>query len=259
MVPGVKVATWNVNGIRARVDAVAGWLERHEPDVLCMQETKVVDDDFPFEEFSRLGYQVALAGQAAYNGVAIAARSPLSDVKVGLFDDGPDAEKRVLSASVRGIRVVDVYIPNGKSVELPSFRDKLRFLERLRTTLDTTAAPDTPLVLCGDFNVAREARDVFDPVAMRGRLHFHPEEHAALDRVLAFGLFDAYRALHDEAGRYSWWDYRGGDFRNNRGLRIDYLFLSEPLRPRLTSAHIDVEPRRAPKPSDHAPVVIELG
>jgi exodeoxyribonuclease-3 len=258
MVPVVKVVTWNVNGIRARVDAVAKWLERHEPDVLCMQETKVVDDDFPFEELSRLGYQVALAGQAAYNGVAIAARSALADVKVGLFDDRPDAEKRVLSATVAGVRVVNVYIPNGKSVELPSFREKLRFLERLRTTLDTNATPDLPLVLCGDFNVAREARDVFDPVAMRGRLHFHPEEHAALDRVLAFGLFDAYRALHEEAGRYSWWDYRGGDFRNNRGLRIDYLFLTEPLRPRLTSAQIDTEPRREPKPSDHAPVVIEL-
>jgi exodeoxyribonuclease-3 len=258
MVTGVKIVTWNVNGIRARVDAVAGWLERHEPDVLCMQETKVVDDDFPFEELSRLGYQVALSGQASYNGVAIAARSPLSDVQVGLFDDGPDAEKRVLSATVAGVRIVDVYIPNGKSVELPSFRDKLRFLERLRTTLDTHATPETPLVLCGDFNVAREARDVFDPVAMRGRLHFHPEEHAALDRVLAFGLFDAYRALHEDAGRYSWWDYRGGDFRNNRGLRIDYLFLSEPLRARLESAEHDVEPRRAPKPPAHAPVVVEL-
>jgi exodeoxyribonuclease-3 len=254
----VKIATWNVNGIRARIEAVTGWLEHHEPDVLAMQETKVVDDDFPFEELSRLGYQVTLAGQRAYNGVAIASRSPLTDVKLGLHDDPADAERRLIAATTAGVRVFCVYVPNGKSVELPSFREKLRFFERLRMTLDLNAGPDTPLVLLGDFNVAREARDVYDPEAMRGRLHFHPEEHAALDRLLAFGLFDAYRCLHEEGGRYSWWDYRSGDFRNNRGLRIDYLFVTEPLRARLKSAVIDIEPRRAPKPSDHTPVLIEL-
>ncbi len=256
--PPVKVATWNVNGIRARIDAVAGWLEAHEPDVLAMQETKVEDDEFPFEEFTRLGYQVALAGQPAYNGVAIVARAPLGDVKVGLFDDAPDAERRLIAATVSGVRVMSVYVPNGKSVELPSFPEKLRFLERLRMTLNVSARPDQSLVLCGDFNVARDARDVFDPAAMAGHLHFHPEEHRALDRVLGFGLFDAYRELHAESGRYSWWDYRGGDFRNNRGLRIDYLFITAPLRARLLGAVIDAEPRRQPKPSDHAPVVIEL-
>jgi len=254
----VKIVSWNVNGIRARIDAVAAFLERNEPDVLGIQETKVVDDDFPFEELGRLGYQVSLAGQPAYNGVAIASRMPLTDVKVGLFDDGPDAEKRLIAVTTGGVRVVCTYVPNGKSVELPSFQEKLRFLERLRTTLDVTASPDAPLVLLGDFNVAREARDVYDPQAFAGRLHFHPDEHRALDRVLAFGLFDAYRALHEDAGRYSWWDYRSGDFRNNRGLRIDYLFVTQGLRDRLRSAVIDVEPRREPKPSDHAPVMIEL-
>jgi exodeoxyribonuclease-3 len=254
----VKIATWNVNGIRARIDAVQSFVEKHEPDVLGMQETKVIDDDFPFEELSRLGYQVALAGQPAYNGVAIASRSPLGDVKVGLYDDGPEAEKRLIAATTGGVRIMSVYVPNGKSVELPSFRDKLRFLERLRTTLDVAEKQDAPLVLLGDFNIARDPRDVWDPKAMAGRLHFHPAEHAALDRLLEFGLFDAYREMVPEGGRYSWWDYRGGDFRNNRGLRIDYLFVTRALRDRLESAVIDGEPRRAERPSDHAPVMIEV-
>ncbi len=257
--PGVIVATWNVNGIRARIDAVAGWLRQHQPDVLCMQETKVVDDDFPFEELIRLGYGVKIAGQASYNGVAIAARKPIGNVSVGLYDDPADSERRVISATVENVRVVNVYVPNGKSVVLPSFAEKLRWFERLRVTLDTREDPSTDLVLCGDFNVAREDRDVFDPVRMRGQLHFHPDEHRALDRVLDFGLTDAYRAQNPDAQRFSWWDYRGGDFRNNRGLRIDYVFVTGSVARRLTRAEIDVEPRRLPKPSDHTPVLVEFG
>jgi len=254
----VKIATWNVNGIRARVGAVGDWLAQHRPDVLCMQETKVVDDDFPFEELTRLGYVVKVSGQAGYNGVAIAASLPVNDVSTGLYDDLVDAERRVISATVGGLRVVNVYVPNGKSVELPSFPEKLRWLERLRVTLDTREDPTKDLVLCGDFNVALEDRDVYDPVRLRGRLHFHPDEHRALGRVLDFGLVDAYRALHAEGGRFSWWDYRGGDFRNNRGLRIDYAFVTRSVAARLSRAEIDVEPRRLPKPSDHTPVLLEL-
>lgn len=255
----MKVATWNVNGIRARVDTVGDWLARHQPDVLCMQETKVVDDDFPFEELTRLGYRVKVSGQAGYNGVAIAAKRPIDELSVGLYDDAVDAERRIMCATVDGVRVVNVYVPNGKSVELPSFPEKLRWCERLRVTLDTREDPTQDLVLCGDFNVAREDRDVYDPVRMRGRLHFHPDEHRALERVLDFGLVDAYRALNAEGGRYSWWDYRGGDFRSNRGLRIDYVFVTHSVAERLRSAAIDLEPRRLPKPSDHAPVLVEFG
>jgi exodeoxyribonuclease-3 len=255
----VKIATWNVNGIRARVATVADWVTRKRPDVLCMQETKVVDDDFPFEELTRLGYVVKVSGQAGYNGVAIASRLPVSDVSTGLYDDPPEAERRVLSATVAGVRVVNVYVPNGKGVELPSFPEKLRWLERLRVTLDTREDPTRDLFLCGDFNVARDDRDVYDPVRLRGRLHFHPDEQRALGRVLDFGLSDAFRELHPEGGRYSWWDYRGGDFRSNRGLRIDYTFVTRSLAARVISAEIDVEPRRLPKPSDHAPVLVELG
>ena len=254
----MKVATWNVNGIRARVETVAQWLERHEPDVLCMQETKVVDDDFPYEELTRLGYVVRVSGQAGYNGVALASRKPPGELSVGLYDDAVDAERRIMCATVDGVRIVNVYVPNGKSVELPSFPEKLRFYERLRVTLDTREDPTQDLVLCGDFNVAREERDVYDPVHLRGRLHFHPDEHRALGRVLDFGLTDAFRALNPEGGRYSWWDYRGGDFRSNRGLRIDYVFVTRSIAERLRRAEIDVGPRGLPKPSDHAPVLVEF-
>ena len=254
----VKIASFNVNGIRARVESVAAWLERHQPDVVCLQETKVVDDEFPFEELTRLGYETRVAGQAGYNGVAIASRHPLTDVKLGLFDDGPGAERRLLAATVRGVRILDVYVPNGKSVALPSFAEKLRFLERLRVTLDVSEDATKALVLCGDFNVARADLDVFDPPRFRGKLLFHPEEQRALARVLDFGLFDAFRQLHPAERRYSWWDYRGGDFHGNRGLRIDYVFVTASLAPRLRRAEIDVEPRREPKPSDHAPVLVEL-
>jgi exodeoxyribonuclease-3 len=177
---------------------------------------------------------------------------------VGLFDDDGSSEKRAIAATVEGVRIVNVYVPNGKSVGLPSFREKLRWLERLRVTLDASAAPEDELLLCGDFNVARDARDVFDPVLLRGQLHFHPDEHAALERVLGFGLVDSFREKHAAGGRFSWWDYRGGDFRGNRGLRIDYVFLTPKLAARLHAADIDVAPRRLEKPSDHAPVLVEL-
>jgi len=254
----VKIASFNVNGIRARLETVASWLARHEPDVLCLQETKVEDDEFPFEELARLGYETRVTGQAGYNGVAIASRHPLSDVKLGLFDDGPSAERRLIAATVLGVRILDVYVPNGKSVALPSFLEKLRFLERLRVTLDVSEDAARELVVCGDFNVARTELDVFDPGRFRGKLLFHPEEQRALARVLDFGLFDAFRQLHPEERRYSWWDYRGGDFRSNRGLRLDYVFVTAAIAPRLRRAEIDVEPRGQPKPSDHAPVLVEL-
>src|SRR5688572_17698895 len=191
MFPAVKIATWNVNGIRARVHQVADWLARTEPDVLCMQETKVVDDDFPVEPFAQLGYALTVAGQPSYNGVAIAARAALADVRVGLFDDDGASEKRALFASVAGVRIANVYVPNGKSVLLLSFREKLRWLERLRVTLDSSARPEDALCLCGDFNVALDDRDVFDPERLRGQLLFHPEEQRALVRVLGFGMSDA--------------------------------------------------------------------
>jgi exodeoxyribonuclease-3 len=255
----VKIVSWNVNSIRARVEIVRDFLTRVRPDVHALQETKVADHEFPTEEFTRLGYAVAFAGQRTYNGVAIASRLPMSDVCVGLFDDGADAERRLIAATIAGVRVMSAYVPNGKAVDLPSFRDKLRWLERLRITLDTRSeGPDAAIALCGDFNVAREDRDVHAPERLRGRLHFHPEEHKALAHLLEFGLFDSLRERDGSPRLYSWWDYRGGDFRENRGLRIDYVFVTAALRARLREAGIDTEPRKLDKPSDHAPVWIEI-
>ncbi|HET9958007.1 MAG TPA: exodeoxyribonuclease III [Polyangiaceae bacterium] len=254
----MRLSSWNVNSIRVREPQLLDWLGRTRPDVVCLQETKVVDDDFPTDDLMRLGYAVAMSGQPTYNGVAILSRLPLKDVRIGLAGEGPDAERRAISASVGGLRVMSVYVPNGKSVSSPSFRDKLAWLERLRLTLDALEDPERPLVVCGDFNIATDERDVYAPEQFRGKLHFHPEEHRALARVKDFGLVDAFRHKHDEAGAYTWWDYRTGGFRKNEGLRIDYTFVTSNLLPRLSSASIDRETRALDKPSDHAPVSIEL-
>jgi exodeoxyribonuclease-3 len=254
----VKVATWNVNSIRARLDHTLDWVERVKPDVLCMQETKVTDDDFPTDEFMRLGYGVAMAGQLSYNGVAILSQLPMKDLSIGLLGEAEVADKRAIAATIAGIRILSVYIPNGKSVASPSFQEKLAWLGRLRQTLDATANPKTDVLVCGDFNIATDERDLYDVEAFLGKTHFHPDEHRALANVRDFGLKDAYRLHHSEGGMYSWWDYRAGGFRKNEGLRIDYVYLSESLAARCTSCIMDVEPRRLDKPSDHIPVMVEL-
>lgn len=251
------IASWNVNSIRARADTVLAWLERTGCDVLCMQETKVVDDEFPRDEFARLGYSVAIAGQPTYNGVAIASRLPLSDVRVGFVGEPEDSEKRMLSARVAGLRVLCVYVPNGKNVDSQAFRYKLAWLERLRMNLNQYVS-ENELLLAGDFNIAREDRDVFDPDKMRGQLHFHPDEHRALNHVLEYGLCDSLRLFDQAPGRYTWWDYRAGAFRRDRGLRIDYIFVSKALAARCIDATIDREERARPKPSDHAPLIVKI-
>lgn len=250
----MKIASWNVNSIRARYELVVDWLKRHEPDVLCLQETKVVDADFPTLEFQMLGYSAVMAGQRTYNGVAILSRIPVTNATIGLEGEGADADKRSIAVTVAGVRVLSVYVPNGKDVTSESFRQKIEWLGRLRRTLEATASAAGDIALCGDFNIAREARDVFDPERMKGNLHFHPDEHAALNGLCAFGLVDAYRLHHPEGGRYSWWDYRGASVRLNQGLRIDYIFVTKSLAARCVSADIDADVRLQAKPSDHAPV-----
>jgi exodeoxyribonuclease-3 len=253
----MRLASWNVNSIRMREQALLEWLRQNEPDTVCLQETKVVDEDFPTDELQRLGYAVAIAGQPAYNGVAIATRLPIRDVQIGLLDDVPSAERRFIAATVGDVRVVNVYVPNGKSVASPAFQAKLRWLGRLRATLEACASAQQPLLVCGDFNIALHERDVFDPERLRGRLHFHPDEQSALRELLDFGLFDAYRHFHPQTACYSWWDYRSGSFERNEGLRIDYVFVTAPLLARCTDARIDVRPREESKPSDHVPVVLD--
>ncbi|HTM43362.1 MAG TPA: exodeoxyribonuclease III [Polyangiaceae bacterium] len=251
----MRVATWNVNSLRARLDLVTAWLKHVEPDVLCMQETKVEDKDFPTEEFERLGYGVAKAGQKSYNGVAIASRLPLHDVRIGLLAAQPDDHKRVISAVVDDLRVCCVYAPNGKAVGTPYFEQKLDWFHQLRRLLDSWQEPKNGLVVCGDYNVAPEARDVFDVEKMRGQLHFHPAEHAALKHLMEYGLVDLFRLHQPAAGLYSWWDYRAGSFRRNMGLRIDYMLGSKAAADHCTQVKIDKEERAKERPSDHCPVI----
>jgi len=256
---GVRFATFNVNSIRARLPATLAWLDERKPDVAVLQETKVVDADFPSEEFLRRGYGVAMSGQKTYNGVAILSRSPMTDIRLGLLEDGPDDERRYISATVGDLRCVSVYVPNGKDVGHPAFQAKLDWLERLSQTLRAEAdGSNLPVVVGGDFNIAADERDVWSPEALEGKIHFHPDERAGLRRMMGSEFFDAYRMVNGETKQFSWWDYRGPSLRLNRGLRIDYVFLSTSLKSALTSARIDAAVRQGERPSDHVPVVVEL-
>ena len=257
----MRIATWNVNSIRSRLDQLTAWLARAAPDVLCMQETKVEDHLFPHDALAEVGYRAVASGQKTYNGVAIAARIGLAieDVKRDLDGVGPDAHKRMIAATIEGIRVVDVYVPNGQAVGAPAFAYKLEWLGRLRNELATHHEPDQEIFVCGDFNVAPHPIDVHDPKQWEGSVLCTPEERAALQNVMSWGLTDVYRDLHkDEAGLYSWWDYRMGAFKRNRGLRIDLALVTPALAARCKSAVIDKRPRELERPSDHAPVVVEI-
>jgi len=251
----VLIATWNVNSVRARKERVLTWLSAQQPDALCLQETKVTDDAFPSAEFEALGYHLVVSGQRTYNGVAILSRTPLAEV-VRKFDDGEEEpEARFLSARISGVRVICVYVPNGQVVGSDKFNYKLAWLSRLRRYLDRHCDPAEPLALCGDLNVAPEPRDVHDPTAWQDTVLFHPDARAALQGLCAWGLVDAFRLHHSEAGLYSWWDYRQLAFPKNHGLRIDHILVTKSLAARCVSALIDRETRKGQGASDHAPVV----
>jgi exodeoxyribonuclease-3 len=254
----MKLATWNVNSIVARLPLVLKWLEAAKPDVLCMQETKCIDEKFPGEAFAELGYVCQSFGQATYNGVAIVSRLECEDVQRGFPDDGPDAHSRLLAATIGGIRVVNVYIPNGQAVGTEKYAFKLDWMRRLREFFDLHYNSSEQVLLCGDFNVAPEDRDVHDPRLWRGRIMCSDAERSALSNVKQFGFVDAFR-IHNVADKeFSWWDYRAGAFRRNLGLRIDHVWVSEPLVTRSRAALIDKAPRAWERPSDHAPVIAEF-
>jgi exodeoxyribonuclease-3 len=257
----MRIATWNVNSVRSRLDQLTAWLSRSGPDVLCMQETKVEDDLFPHAALAECGYRTVAFGQKTYNGVAIAAKLGLAieDVKKNLDGDPPDAQRRLIAATIEGVRIVDVYVPNGQAVGTPAFAYKLEWLDRLRKDLAAHATPDQPVLVCGDFNVAPADLDVHDPKKWEGSVLCTPEERAALRSLEAWGLVDVFREKHaGEAGLYSWWDYRMGAFRRNKGLRIDLALATRPLAARCTGAVVDRRPRELEKPSDHAPVIVEI-
>lgn len=267
----MRIATWNVNSLRARLEKVAWWLERARPDVLLMQETKLADDQAPLDEFARLGYELAHHGEGRWNGVAIASRVGIRD-RVENFgkppnrpqspeagDDEPFAEARMISALCGEVRVASLYAPNGRQVGSEFYHAKLVWFERLTAWLRRSQVPDDPLVLGGDFNVAPADIDVWDPSACHGGTHVSPEERAAFAGLLDWGLEDGYRRVHPEPNRYTWWDYRAGSFHKNFGMRIDHLLVTAPLARRIVGSEIDREARKGkPVPSDHAPLLIDL-
>ena len=256
----MKIATWNVNSIRQRLDHLAGWLARAAPDVVCVQETKVEDARFPEEPIAEAGYKSVFFGQKTYNGVAILARHGLAieDVQKNLASDEEDAQRRLIAATIEGIRIINVYVPNGQAVGTPAFAFKLEWLGRLRSEIAKRHSPADSVLLCGDFNVAPEPIDVHDPKRWEGNVLFHPDERAALKRILDWGFVDGFRKHHTEPKMFSWWDYRMGAYKRNWGLRIDLALLTAPLAARTRDVSIDKYPRELERPSDHAPVVVDL-
>lgn len=254
----MKLATWNVNSVTARLPLVTKWLAEAAPDVLCLQELKCTDDKFPAAAFEELGYNSAAFGQRTYNGVAILARTELTDVQRGFPNDEEGAQARLLGATVEGVRVVNVYIPNGAFVGSDKYSFKLEWMRRLRAFLDEHYSAESEVLLCGDFNVAPEERDVHDPEQWEGHILFSKRERAELNEIKEWGFVDAFRLHTDEDGHFSWWDYRQGSFRRNAGLRIDHIWTSEKLAARCRNSWIDKEPRGWERPSDHTPVVAEF-
>jgi exodeoxyribonuclease-3 len=254
----MKIATWNVNSIIARLPNVVRWLDAVQPDVLCMQETKCEDDKFPLLVFKEHGYDCVIFGQQSYNGVAIATRSECQSVRLGYDAEDESAHARLVTSTVAGIQIVNVYVPNGQMVGSEKYRFKLEWMKRLREFFDTNYSNTDAVLLCGDFNVAPEERDVHDVRLWQGRILFSDQERAALQVIKDWGFTDSFRLQTEAGGHYSWWDYRAGAFRRNQGLRIDHIWITGPLVARHKSTWIDMEPRTWERPSDHAPVIAEF-
>jgi exodeoxyribonuclease-3 len=253
----VKIASWNVNSLRVRLPHVLDWLQSAQPDVLGIQETKTKDRDFPVEAFAEAGYQVAFAGQPTYNGVATVARLPIESAITSLhaFED---EQRRVLGATVGPVRVLNLYVPNGQSVESDKYQYKLKWLSALHAHLEQELSDHKHCIVLGDFNIAPEDRDVHDPERWRGKVLCSDAERAALNSILDLGFVDTFRLHTQEDGQFSWWDYRAAAFRRRHGLRIDLILASKSLASVCTAAFIDVEPRRLERPSDHTPVIAEF-
>lgn len=251
----MKLATWNINSIRARTDRLVMWVGAEKPDILCLQETKVEDAGFPTAALAKLGYEVVIHGQRSYNGVAIASRVAATEVTRGFGDGEPDDEARLISAKIGDLRVVCVYVPNGQDLESEKFPYKLAWYKRLRRYLDTHATVNDRLVVCGDTNVTADDRDVWSPEKWAGKIHCSPKEREAFAEVVGFGLVDVFRKHNPDGGVYSWWDYRGVSFFKNQGLRIDHILATPPVAERSIACVIDRNARKGQDASDHAPVI----
>jgi len=255
----VRIATWNVNSLRARQPRVEAWLAEVQPDILCMQETKLPDAGFPALAFEALGYTTAHHGQGQWNGVAVLSRVGIDDVHPGFADDdAPDPEARLISATCGGVRVTSIYVPNGREVGHEQYTYKLAWLARLKAHMAASMQTGLPTFVAGDFNIAPDDRDVYDPAKFIGATHVTVPERAALTELVDLGLEDVFRRHHDDSSCFTWWDYRAGDFHEGRGLRIDLVLASTAFAAASTWCVIDRNARKGNLPSDHAPVVVDL-
>lgn len=254
----MKIAAWNVNSLKVRLPHLLDWLSTHQPDALCLQETKLEDHNFPKAEIEAAGYHVAFEGQKTYNGVALLAKTPITEVVCG-NPHFPDEQKRLIAGTVAGVRVVCAYIPNGQAVGSDKYAYKLAWLEGLTRWLKESLEQYPDLALCGDYNIAPEDQDVHDPQQWVGEILCSEPERSAFQGLLDLGFKDSFRLFEQAEKSFSWWDYRMLGFQKNRGLRIDHILLSNPLAARCTAAGIDRAPRKLERPSDHAPVWAEIG
>ena len=252
----MKITTWNVNSIKSRLAHTLKWCEVNRPDVLCLQETKVTDAAFPLKPFADLGYEyAAVHGERAYNGVAILSLSPLGDVASGLSGDRSDTHKRLIAATVDGVRILNAYVPNGGTPDSDKYNYKLKWLARLRARLDREYSADGPVLLCGDFNVAPHELDIWNPSRFKDKVHFTKPEREALLKVKKWGFVDLFRQMNGEVREYSFWDHAEWSFRKDQGMRIDHIWASHSLADLCTGCWIDRTPRGWEHPSDHAPIV----
>lgn len=252
------VSSFNVNSLRARMPILLDWLREKRPDVLCLQETKVQDKDFPTEVFDEAGYNFAFAGQKSYNGVAILAKDRIADAQAGL-DDEPKDQARLIKAEINGVIIVNTYVPQGYLPESEKFQYKLEWFERLRNYFDKNFRPDDFVLWAGDLNIAPDAIDVYDPDALLGHVCFHPEVHKKLKKIADWGFIDVFRRHNKEPGQYTFWDYRSRNAaKRNLGWRLDHIMATKSLAEKCTSCYIDKQPRFLPRPSDHTPIIAEF-
>lgn len=249
------VVTWNVNSINARLERLLAFLKRESPDYLCLQELKCPNDKYPYEAITNAGYHSVVFGQKAYNGVAVLSKKPTTIQSTNFLDQDADQSARFMTVDTGDFKILNAYVPNGQSVDSEKFPYKLNWLARARAYLDIHLNPSDPIVLVGDFNIAPDDRDVYDPIAWKNHIHCTPQERDALARLLSFGFIDTMRMFQQGAGIFSWWDYRDGSFIQNKGLRIDMIYATPSLAMRCKSVRIDMDERRGEKPSDHAPVI----
>jgi exodeoxyribonuclease-3 len=250
----LKIASWNVNSLRVRLEQVTDWLEQTQVDVLGLQELKLSDDEFPASEFQRLGYHCEFTGQKTYNGVALISKHPIEGV-VREMPNYHDEQRRFIAGKVKGIQVVNVYVPNGQELGSEKFEYKQRWFQHLQATMSEYLSTEKQVVLMGDFNITPADIDVHDPKKWRGKIHCSDIERLMLHKLMSEGLYDSYRHLNSQGDAFSWWDYRGGGYRANEGLRIDLVLSSGSMLDSLTECHIDEQPRQRERPSDHTPVV----